>query len=124
MIPIENQYQKTCENNLKDIHENTLVMLNKQIKQYDAVLRNHGKWSYLGSYLLYSNRGNSFYDVYQIDYKISGKNVTYYGGVAYNNIKIKASCMTREGKKRERQVTGWEKTFLADLMDMDWSHNL
>ena len=33
--------------------------------------------------------------------------------------------MTREGKKeRERQVTGWEKTFLADLIDMDWSHNL
>lgn len=32
--------------------------------------------------------------------------------------------MTREGKKeRERQVTGWE-TFLADLIDMDWSHNL
>lgn len=32
--------------------------------------------------------------------------------------------MTREEKKRERQVTGWEKTFLADLIDMDWSHNL
>ena len=32
--------------------------------------------------------------------------------------------MTREGKKRERQVTGWEKTFLADVIDMDWSHNL
>ena len=76
------------ENHLKDIHENTLTLLNKDLKRHQAFLYKYDKFSYVGMYLLTNSRGNTIYDVYKINFTIKGKKVPYFSAVRYRDAKI------------------------------------
>jgi hypothetical protein len=40
-------------------------------------------------YLLTNDAGNYLYDVFKINFKISGKATTYYAGIKYDNVRVK-----------------------------------
>lgn len=77
------------ENHIKDIHENTLSILNKYVKGNATWFYSHDKFTYVGMYLLTNSSGNTLYDVYKMNFKIKGKNVPYFTGVKYENAKVK-----------------------------------
>lgn len=77
------------ENHIKDIHENTLSILNKYVKGSARWFYSHDKFTYVGMYLLTNSSGNTLYDVYKMNFKIKGKNVPYFTGVKYENAKVK-----------------------------------
>jgi len=81
-------FDELTEANLNDFHENSQSILKDEINRYNAFLYNHGNWSYVGMYLLTSDYGNYLYDVYGINFKINGKQVTYYSGVKYDNVRV------------------------------------
>jgi len=82
-------FEDLKDNHLKDIHDNTLSILNKYVKGHSTWFYSHGSFSYVGMYLLTTTSGNTLYDVYKMNFKIKGKTVPYFTAVKYNDAKVK-----------------------------------
>jgi len=82
-------FEDLKSNHLKDIHDNTLSILNKYVKGHSNWFYGHDNFAYVGTYLLTSSYGNTLYDVYKMNFKIKAKNVPYFTAVKYDNAKVK-----------------------------------
>ena len=82
-------FEDLKDNHLKDIHENTLSILNKYVKEHSTWFYSHDKFSFVGMYLLTNSSGNTLYDVCKMNFKVKGKNIPYFTAVKYDNAKVK-----------------------------------
>ncbi len=77
-------FKELSEQQIKDIHENSLTILNRELDRLESFLQKHTKWTYLGMYLLHDSKSNQLYDIYTI--KFNGKD--FFAGVSYSGIKV------------------------------------